>query len=332
MSETALPRMALLILSYRQESFVADAVRGALAQTYPALDIVISDDASPDATWRVIEETAAGYGGPHRLILNRNPANLGLMGNLKHAARLTAAPCLVVAAADDISEPDRVARIAAEFARPQVTFVTSRLTVMDAAGRSGETVSPWDENAPITAEALASIETSYVLGCAAAYAREVFDSFPDFLPAVSIEDDQVLPFRALLLGRAACIPHSLVRYRQHAHSLTEIWRNISDPIAGARAAASTAVGFEQKIADLQFLADRDPARRDRLAALLAACRRSHGQALDRVKWETPGLRGATALLADALTGKLDLRLALKTFLRVHFARGWYRYVGWRGKA
>ena len=45
------PLVTLALITYRQERFVREAVRGVLAQTYSPLQVVISDDASPDATF-----------------------------------------------------------------------------------------------------------------------------------------------------------------------------------------------------------------------------------------------------------------------------------------
>src|SRR5690554_4350831 len=104
MTEPVNIKSAIILLSYKQERFVAEAVRGALVQEGEAIEIVISDDASPDNTWQQIENEVAAYSGPHRIILNRNPVNLGLMGNLLKAVSLSTAKYLIMAAGDDISE------------------------------------------------------------------------------------------------------------------------------------------------------------------------------------------------------------------------------------
>ncbi len=329
MSEPSGPAMAIILISYRHENYVADALRGAFAQTYSPLDIVVSDDASPDGTWRVIEEEVARYRGPHRVILNRNQVNLGVVGNIKRAVSLTSAPYLVLAAGDDISEPHRVARIAERFADRDVKFVTSHVTVMDAAGHNGAVAPVWDESTPITAEALTKIETAYVVGCAAAYAREVFDLFPEFHPSVTIEEDLVLPFRAVLLGRAAYVPEALVRYRQHAQSLTEVWRDTTNPMVSARNFKSLAAGYVQKIADLEYCKTRFGERRAWFESLESKCHEALAETRYRMQWQTPGPRGLLTLAAGAASGRIDLRLAAKTFLRLYFPRSWYRYVAWR---
>ena len=54
------PQLSMLLIAYRQAGTVAEAIAGALAQTGPAVEIIISDDASGDdddaggGTWAAI--------------------------------------------------------------------------------------------------------------------------------------------------------------------------------------------------------------------------------------------------------------------------------------
>src|ERR687898_2060785 len=77
------PLVTFMVFAYNHEQFVREAVRGALAQTYSPLEIVISDDCSQDRTFEIIEEEVAGYDGPHKIVLNRNEENLGTAGDAK---------------------------------------------------------------------------------------------------------------------------------------------------------------------------------------------------------------------------------------------------------
>jgi len=81
------PRVTIMIPTYGQAPFLPRAIESALAQDYPALDVVVADDASPDDTGTVV----ARYLGDARLRYVRNPRNLGRVGNyrstLEHHAR-----------------------------------------------------------------------------------------------------------------------------------------------------------------------------------------------------------------------------------------------------
>ena len=55
------PLASMLLIAYNQQFTIADAIRGALAQTYSPLEIVVSDDASNDTTLAAMQAALAGY-------------------------------------------------------------------------------------------------------------------------------------------------------------------------------------------------------------------------------------------------------------------------------
>lgn len=75
------------IPTYRQADVIGRAVESALAQTYLNVEVVISDDASPDDTPAAV----AAYVADPRVRYHRNPHNLGRVANyhqgLHHLAR-----------------------------------------------------------------------------------------------------------------------------------------------------------------------------------------------------------------------------------------------------
>ena len=53
-----LPLVSICIPTYNRAEMVADAIRSALSQTYPALDVVVVDNASNDRTAEVVASLA----------------------------------------------------------------------------------------------------------------------------------------------------------------------------------------------------------------------------------------------------------------------------------
>lgn len=200
------PLVSIAVMTYCQEKYVRDAVRGLLAQTYEPLEIVISDDCSRDGTWAAIEEEVARYrqaGGLHtRIVLNRNEKNLGIALHAKKMLSMCRGDILVACGGDDISEPNRVERIVEVWreASEPVTCVLSGLVQIDEMGRViGTDEKMWiDEENP--------------LGAVIAYDRRVVENFP----AVTHHDaheDAIFVRRARMLGEVVKIPDRLVRYR-----------------------------------------------------------------------------------------------------------------------
>ncbi len=107
------PPVTLFVLAYNQEALVRAAIEGAFAQTYQPLEIILSDDASPDGTFAVMQAMAAAYSGPHRVILNRNPANLGLTAHVSRVMQRATGAFVVQNAGDDVSHPERTAKLVA---------------------------------------------------------------------------------------------------------------------------------------------------------------------------------------------------------------------------
>ena len=131
------PLISFVIWCYNQEAFIREAIKGALAQDYSPLEIVISDDCSKDRTFEVVQEMAGQYKGPHKLVLNRNSGNMGVGGNLSRAMALCRGELLVTAGGDDVSLPERTARTleAWDHSKRKATSIYSRYSLIDEKGQ-----------------------------------------------------------------------------------------------------------------------------------------------------------------------------------------------------
>ncbi len=261
------PWVTLLLLAHDQQRTVGAAIAGALAQTYSPLEIVISDDASIDGTWPAIEQAVAGYSGPHRLVLNRNPSNLGIGAHLNRMVTLSQGELLFIAAGDDISMPERCERVVAAWAhagqRPDL--VSTALIDLDAEGRTHGTISAADLASYRNAADWAA-RPPHVIGAAQAWTRRVFDRFGP-LPAGTVAEDRLMVLRAVLTGGAITLAEPLVKYRRggisrrrrnlHApdvierllknnrHALVELPQMLADAeLAGQLGAVETVLGSE----------------------------------------------------------------------------------------
>jgi glycosyltransferase involved in cell wall biosynthesis len=204
-------RASFLLIAYKQEATVAEAVRAALAQQSEPLDIIISDDCSPDGTFLAMHGAASGYSGPHRVRLRQSPARMGIVAHLEALAAEATGELLVLAAGDDISEISRTEKILQRWDQlgNPIAAIYSDFTPLDASGnpvRSNEGPHP----GPHSLNSLARGPEG-MLGATFAYTRDVF--FPPLSARVTRED-RVYPFRALLKnGRISYIDEKLVRYR-----------------------------------------------------------------------------------------------------------------------
>jgi glycosyltransferase involved in cell wall biosynthesis len=221
-------QVTFFVCAYRQEEFIREAVAGALAQTYSPLEIILSDDCSPDRTFAIMQQIAASYAGPHRLVLNRNPSNIGLAAHFNRIVELATGELLIGSAGDDISLPNRTSACyeAWEQSGRRATSIHSDYLQIDRTGQSIERV--FDSQVqvesgrvleqPVSPLTFVRTLTPQVTGCAHSFSRQLFDRFGP-LPENVVHEDEALAFRSVLAGRILYINSPLVKYRLHASNL-----------------------------------------------------------------------------------------------------------------
>lgn len=207
-------RVSILLLAYNQASLVQAAVSSVLAQVGEPLEIILSDDASSDGTYETMCETANRYTGPHRVILRRNDINMGIGAHLNTLVACSQGDLLVIAAGDDISEPNRVrelhdAWLATDF---KADLLASNLIDLDEQGTLVRTIRV-DDLALWTRPEQWVARRPHVIGAAHAWTRRVFEQYGPLDAEIAYED-QVMVFRALASGGAVTVPQALVQYRR----------------------------------------------------------------------------------------------------------------------
>ncbi|MFC0400810.1 glycosyltransferase [Paraburkholderia rhizosphaerae] len=226
------PLVSVLLIAYRQENLVAAALNSILAQDYTPLEIIVSDDCSPDQTYEVMAAIVQRYDGPHTVILNRNPYNHGISAHLTKLAQMSHGELLVVAAGDDISVPHRCSRLVdfwlAHDRKPDL--IASDLVELDEDGLVRSQVSPTDLARYRSVDDWAA-SAPYVVGAAHAWSRRLFDRFGDMMPGAMAED-QIMTLRAIMNGGGAInLREPLVQYRVGGLSRKRRWKSVNEFIA-----------------------------------------------------------------------------------------------------
>lgn len=125
--------VAVVIPCYKQAHFLADAIESVLAQTYPAAEIVVVDDGSPD--------DVAGVARRYPRVRYIRQANQGLSAARNTGIRATTSELLVFLDSDDRLLPLALERGVAHLtARADRGFVAGRMQVIDA---EGALLKPW---------------------------------------------------------------------------------------------------------------------------------------------------------------------------------------------
>jgi len=224
------PLVTFALFAYNQEKFIREAVEGAFAQTYEPLEIILSDDCSTDRTFEIMQEMAAAYRGPHRVRAVQTPQNLGVVQHVLLRGREAAGDIVVLAAGDDISLPERVARHVPCYADPKVWAVSTGFQLIDEYGQ------PVDKSASIIGPRITQRvrpgEPTYlrtmpegyttIQGSTASYRKQVFDLVRD-QGRINYAEDQLFTFIIHALKRRVdYIRQPLMLYRMHSSALSNL--------------------------------------------------------------------------------------------------------------
>ena len=254
-ADASLPLMTIHAMFYNQSKFAGATLESMLAQTYETVEVVVSDDCSPDGTGEVLLDAARSYAGPHRVVVNVNESNMGIGDHFARVTSLSNGLWHTSLGGDDLAEPDclqTVSEYAAEY--PDAVAIGSAATTIDETDAEiGEayvvdrpTVYRRYESGPATWSLNPGDDVAVVpvTGCVASYSRRLLDAAP--FPKGIMAEDAFLGFRAALVGDVLFIPEKCVRQRINRASVMRAGKH-----AGSR---SERKKFRRRMSAMTFTA------------------------------------------------------------------------------
>ncbi len=109
-SEIAQPLVSICIPTYNGAAFIGEAIQSALAQTYPNVEVIISDDGSTDATIAIAQSFTSQTSADLRIILHRN---YGLSQNWNFCISQAKGKYIKFLFQDDFLAPECIAKMVA---------------------------------------------------------------------------------------------------------------------------------------------------------------------------------------------------------------------------
>ena len=130
-----IPSVTVGLPVYNGEPYIEEAIRSILDQTHDDLCLIISDNASTDATEDVCRQACAADA---RVVYERQDVNRGAAWNYNRVVALARSPYFKWAAADDLLAPTCVERCfdVLSNAPPSVVMVYPKTMIVDATGSS----------------------------------------------------------------------------------------------------------------------------------------------------------------------------------------------------
>jgi glycosyltransferase involved in cell wall biosynthesis len=296
------PLLTFAVFSYNHERFIREAVAGAFAQTWSPLQIILTDDCSSDRSFEIMSGMAASYRGPHEIVLNRNPRNLGRNGSVNRVMEMAKGEYILVADGDDVSLDARAERCYRELVRGggAAGQMFGDAITIDAEGRAlgrwfGGRVPPYAR----TLEEAVARGTVGIAGCTHMFSRKCFDVLGPLEGSDSAKDVTV-SFRALFLGEILYLDEPLVRYRIHGGNIsvesgkrpTLAFRTRQ---AGYHENAYSSWLHDTRIAEQKGLISGERAERIRKSLYL----KQYWLAVGKEYYRSGGIRGLRTLLSAA---------------------------------
>jgi glycosyltransferase involved in cell wall biosynthesis len=304
------PRVSIGLPVYNGERFVAETIESILAQTFADFELVISDNASTDATADMCRQYAEH---DRRIIYNRHHQNIGGAANFNYVFHLAApeAEYFRWHAHDDVIDPDYLAACVDALDRhPGFVVAQTMVRRIDHEGTVIEVVRPFGKELesldPIARfAARASTHRCYeVFGLIRKSALENSE-----LHGPYIGMDRVLLLELALRGRFALVPRLLFGNREHAERASKVTRRRSRRDLTAVYGGPSAPAFSSwayLAAGVRVIRRNVPDARDQARCywhLARAMRRGHVWAfllLDPLERATPGLYDAMMRRRKAL--------------------------------
>lgn len=208
------PRVSCIVPVFNGEAYLGEAIESALAQTGAALEIVVVDDGSTDATAAV----ARSYGDPVRYV---RQANSGPAAARNRGIEEARGALLAFLDADDLWVPDRLARQAAVLdADPRLSYTVCMIQNFWITGMEAEAAARQlrREGAPAA---------GYVAGGLLAR-REAFERAGRFDAALGHGDSMDWFLRARGVGLTGeMVPEVLVLRRIHGANRSSVHADAS---------------------------------------------------------------------------------------------------------
>lgn len=222
--------VSVALCTYNGARFIEEQVRSIALQTLPPMEIVLSDDASTDdgialarASLDACMRERPGLSIALRVL--RNPVSLRVTKNFEQAASTCSGDLIALCDQDDVWQPDRLARMVAEFtARPDLLLLHTDARLVDSQRRDlGQTlfhaleVQRFELDWIHTGRAFdVFLRRNLVTGATTVFRRTLLASAVPF-PKEWVHDEW-LAIVASAIGRVDVIEDALIDYRQHENN------------------------------------------------------------------------------------------------------------------
>lgn len=205
---------------FNGEMYITEQVESILNQSLPVDELIVSDDASSDASVSIVQDIIKNTRSETTITLVINEENAGYTKNFERAISHCSGDLIFLSDHDDVWDPAKVEEVVNVFQKdPDVSMVYHDAEYADPSLHPlGRTV--FEQRPYLSRErgAREMIRRPGVKGCCMAFTARVKDAAVPFVP--DLGKDVWLVYIASALGRIVPLPRCLILYRRHEGTLS----------------------------------------------------------------------------------------------------------------
>ena len=251
------PALTSILVPAYKAKFFRQALDSALAQTWPALELIVCDDSADESIAEMVEQARETARFP--ILYSRNATRLGELASTAKGIALASGHYIKFLHDDDVLEPECVASLVAAIeSRPGITLASSRRQRIGGLGRKlpdiGATVFPFDRDVVVNGEELVSFLADHTINfigepsCVLCRREDLLEIGDELMSldgkVIHWVGDLALYAKLLRRGDLAMLAAPLTNFRVSALQFSQIGRN--QPGIGEQGHAD----FRQGIRDL----------------------------------------------------------------------------------
>jgi glycosyltransferase involved in cell wall biosynthesis len=209
--------VSFLIAAYNEEQYIIDCIDSCLNQTYPHIQVCVTDDGSTDGTWKILQKT---YKDNVRVALDRFEHNKGKVFAFNNSYSNASGRYFALIGADDVAFKDRIDASFRLLKNSQCDAVVGKRLFCDeklnALNIDDKKIAPRN----IHLDRL--LFSNFCYGTALFFNHKIAQRcFP--IPEILLFEDWWIGFNSLMYGKIAFLDKYVTKYRQHgANDVSDI--------------------------------------------------------------------------------------------------------------
>ncbi len=218
------PQVSVCIPTYNRAGLLGESIASVLAQTFRDFELIISDNASEDATESVVRSFGDG-----RIKYTRNAKNFGHRENMNRCLMLSKGRYIAILPDDDMMVPDNLAaKVAVLTANPEVGLVHSKYHIVDDAGQVIRYNTNWGHGPDRISDVLERRQDTLLSMYnpinmpTVLLRRACYERLGGFTDRTGLAFDYEYWMRIAVYYEVAFVAKPLVKWRIHAGTLTNI--------------------------------------------------------------------------------------------------------------